>query len=311
MNLIGSVRFGLSVALCLMLFAGCASSQKTGTVVLRDSSAIEIPVREIAQGDIVRQRETMGDLKNLHEYALLSVQAYEEKKVVCKKGNGLNNWEKRDDLKLDMLSPEWNLNIGGFGYAVWEWKGKEKHIRPLVVIAFRGSDAEMGDWFSNLHWVTNFIPLTWDQYDQNKKLIPPLIEHIRGHFLARGENVEIVATGHSLGGGLAQQSAYLSKYIKKVYAYNSSSVTGYYGSEERDENKLGVSIYRIYEHGEILAYLRLLMKMIYPVADENPKIVEVRYNLTGGDAFGQHSMPSFACGLQEIYDDSSTSYPRL
>jgi hypothetical protein len=59
-------------------------------------------------------------------------------------------------------------------------------------------------------------------------------------------------------------------------------------------------IYRIYEHGEILAYLRWLWKSIYPISYKDPKIVEIRYNLTKGSALSQHSMEELATKLGEI-----------
>jgi hypothetical protein len=105
-----------------------------------------------------------------------------------------------------------------------------------------------------------------------------------------------------LGGGLAQQAAYMSEYIRKVYAFNPSSVTGYYSVDkvDRERNEKGMTIYRIYEHGEILAYLRLLMKGLYPITQTDPKIIEIRYNLVKGNTVSQHSMKDFACQLRDI-----------
>jgi hypothetical protein len=65
-----------------------------------------------------------------------------------------------------------------------------------------------------------------------------------------------------------------------------------------------MSIYRVYEHGEILAYLRLLMKGLYPITKENPKIVEIRYDLLKGDLVSEHSIKKFACKLREIAESS-------
>ena len=116
-------------------------------------------------------------------------------------------------------------------------------------------------------------------------------------------DAEIIAVGHSLGGGLAQQAAYMSEHIKKVYAYNASMVTGYYriwDTDQRAKSQKGLNIYRVYEHGEILAYLRWGMKKIYPISNNDPQIVEVRYNLIKGNFIQQHNMKEFACKLQCI-----------
>lgn len=61
-----------------------------------------------------------------------------------------------------------------------------------------------------------------------------------------------------------------------------------------------MKIYRVYEHGEILAYLRLLFKALYPVTSKDPKIVEIRYNLTSGNPIGQHSIKNLALALNQI-----------
>jgi len=87
-----------------------------------------------------------------------------------------------------------------------------------------------------------------------------------------------------------------------VYAFDPSTVTGYYDipRKARRLRCLNLRIYRVYEHGEILAYLRLLMKAVYPVRAKNPKIVEVRYNLLQGQLISQHSMQDFADKLRDI-----------
>ena len=294
----------LPAILCLLLLSGCASlfPQNGNNVVLRDNSTSKPTVQEIAQGEIIK------DLENLHEFALLSAHIYEKSEnpeIRCDENkSALTGWVLKEELRIPNFpqKPKWDKKIKGFEYAVWEKATNQP--KPLVAIVFRGSDFETGDWFSNLRWVTRFIPFTWDQYDQTRDLIPALIERI--HQL-RGTTVEIITTGHSLGGGLAQQAAYMSEHIKKVYAYDASTVTGYYSVEHklREQSKKGLNIYRIYEHGEILAYLRLIMKGLYPIAHENPKIVEVRYNLTRGNFISQHNMKKFACRLKKIHDNKN------
>ncbi len=194
--------------------------------------------------------------------------------------------------------PKWHCKVKGLQYETWI-KNRDT-APPLVLIVFRGTDMEqVGDWVSNLRWVTRFIPLLWDQYDQTRAIVPRIVEQVHNEL---GPDVEIASAGHSLGGGLAQQAGYISKHINTVYAFDSSTVTGFYSvkRKQRKENKKGMRIFRIYEHGEILAYLRMVMKAVYPVSNRDPKIVEIRFNfLDKGNFVSQHSMKRFACNLHQ------------
>ena len=70
---------------------------------------------------------------------------------------------------------------------------------------------------------------------------------------------ELYSTGHSLGGGLAQEFAYALPRndnvprVTKVFAFDPSPVTGFYsvGKDLRDYNKTDLRIDRIYERKEV------------------------------------------------------------
>ncbi len=160
-----------------------------------------------------------------------------------------------------------------------------------VAIVFRGTH-EWKDWWSNARWITRFIPIGWDQYNLTRREIVNVVARAR----QRHPNACISTAGHSLGGGLAQQAAYAHPDIKMVYAFDPSPVTGFRSVPEpmRTQNRQGISIYRVYERGEILAYFRRLVRRLVPLSLENPSITEVRFNLSKGDAIKQHSMVDLA-----------------
>jgi hypothetical protein len=207
-------------------------------------------------------------------------------------------WEKRGSYHP----------VGGLAIRAWYRLSPDGSQKTCtIVLAFRGTQAdEAGDWWSNFRWITRVIPWIDDQYDQVLRHIDTLVDHALGlPALAQHRNgCKIITVGHSLGGGLAQQAAYaVSKpVIKNVYAFAPSVVTGYYSAdgEKRDRNESGMKIHRVYEHGEILAYLRWIFRQVYPVTDKDPLIELVRFNLErGGGVFRQHSMDRMTCTLAE------------
>ena len=133
------------------------------------------------------------------------------------------------------------------------------------------------------------------------------IENGREHY----KNVRIITTGHSLGGGLAQHLAYslpavqssdgtLIPRVSNVYAFDPSPVTGWYSvkSDLRTLNAKGLKIDRIFEHGEILSYARLILSYFNPPSANDPAIREIRYNFVQSlNPFSSHSMRLIACAL--------------
>jgi hypothetical protein len=117
---------------------------------------------------------------------------------------------------------------------------------------------------------------------------------------------ELFSTGHSLGGGLAQEFAYslpksdIVHPVMKVYAFDPSPVTGFFsvGKGLRDYNRENLKIDRIYERGEILSIFRSLTHFVDPPAYKAPAIRQVRYNLFYTmNPFAGHSMAEFAFKL--------------
>jgi hypothetical protein len=247
--------------------------------------------RYVKVGDFARGAESR-DLVYLHEYAILAAEVYGVNEDLTKRAMALG-WTSCESCRTIE-----NQTKSGLRFRTW-LKTRADGSR-LAAVAFRGTRAgEVDDLKSNIRWVTRLIPGWEDEYDVVQKLFPGLLAEIDRVI---GHDGEIVTTGHSLGGGLAQQAGYLDRRVSRVYAFDPSPVTGYYDLDRkaRREACIDKRIYRIYEHGEILAYLRLLLKGFYPVADRDPEIVELRFNLTHGNFITQHSMADLAKALDKI-----------
>jgi hypothetical protein len=181
----------------------------------------------------------------------------------------------------------------------------ERNEPPAVAVTFGGTvfnnDA---DWRANLRW---FPPWKRDEYtDVVQKFAPAFRDELnrlcKNMDTVRLSKLALFSTGHSLGGGLAQQFAYsvpfdCAKRVKQVYAFDPSPVTGFFSVARglRNENKRGLLIDRIYERGEILARLRSLTSLFYRPSTVNAAIRGVRYNLfRAWNAIAAHSIIELA-----------------
>jgi pimeloyl-ACP methyl ester carboxylesterase len=169
-----------------------------------------------------------------------------------------------------------------------------------AVVAFRGTDRTSSeDWTSNLHWLLRLLPI-YDQYEQVQDYAPEFVRAIeRDPCFVKGKT-QIVAVGHSLGGGLAQQAAYMDPRIRQVYAFDPSIVTGSSDAHVRrvwTQNVPGLKIERIYEHGEFLAYLRFLQRNLTPPTACNPQIRTIRFDALRGTVTEQHRLSALTTAL--------------
>lgn len=256
--------------------------------------------------------EARGDL----EFAWLSQSAYE-------KTPAARNSRHADDCPV----PETSLEARG--WRLWDAfpcpkiqvKIDNAHLRVevwqnashnAIAVAFGGTVFNNDkDWRSNLRWFLPNNPKHPDEYTETVQLVAPAfrdeflrrLRSLNGDWLRRAT---IYTTGHSLGGGLAQQFAYslpIDRELPRVthiFAFDPSPVTGFYSVERkvRNINRQGLKIDRIYERGEILALVRSLTSFIFPPSSKDPEIRQVRFNLFPSiNPILGHSMTELACKL--------------
>jgi hypothetical protein len=249
------------------------------------------------------------------DFALLSQAAYQRKPDAkeVKAGDSVDadallqqaGWRRWADFPDPKLLEE----ISNFHLRVEIWSNAS---RNAVAVTFGGTVfTNIKDWKANLRW---FIPHQKDEYTEvvttfGRDFVTDYIQRSERPEFAFLRHADIFSTGHSLGGGLAQEFAYslpanaAVPRVKKVFAFDPSPVTGFYSIREdlRDHNTQTLAIDRIYERGEVLAYLRSFTNLFFPPSASSPTIRQVRYNLFYTlNAIAGHSIAEFACKLHEV-----------
>ena len=235
------------------------------------------------------------------------------------------DWTRWHDFPSSKLLQEMRRN--GLFLLVLE---REPPPREIVII-FEGTNfTELPDWRANLRWFLRFIPGYEDQYTLTAREVAEefytrlismpekysLNPNVDTLYHPNGEPIKIVSAGHSLGGGLAQHFAYTFKQVPstatgprvtEVFAFDPSPVTGWFSASDppRTHNAHGLRINRIFEHGEVLAYIRLFTSRLSSYT-EHPSVWEYRYNFDRkANIIRNHSMRSLACGLYKAANISS------
>lgn len=214
---------------------------------------------------------------------------------------GKDRWEH-----VEALEPEGPCEDElGLYYNVWV---RDSEGWRDVVVAFRGTWGG-SDWtYGNLRWFTR--PFTAeDQYERARRIS----QRVRAYFAAITRTpLRFYATGHSLGGGLAQDVLYdAPTSYRQAIVFDSSSITGF--TDQSIEHRtqacacapdLGseARIYRVYESYEVLTHLRVWHKLVFPT---NRHVQEVRFPFVDSpNLIGQHSMVKLARNLAKLAKDA-------
>jgi hypothetical protein len=194
---------------------------------------------------------SVANASALHwSYAWASVASYQD-----------SDDPKRKPLKTTPECPEPHAFLSNKGWVLWDelpllktpcdpgtasYAIRRAHLRPevwssekkrKVVVAFGGTAAaSLQDWKSNFRWILARIPPRDAFKVLTDTFVPEFVKAYRKRRDGPGgewlKTAQVIATGHSLGAGLAQRFAYLLNadykipMVKEVYAFDPSPVSG-------------------------------------------------------------------------------------
>ncbi len=312
-----------SAILFTMLLAGCASWQQPDSQVWRRLS-----------GETLQPWLSVQQAALLHwPYAWAATAAYQDA-----------DDPHRKPLDTSVHCPEPHAFLAAHGWTRWDklpllqkTKGepapaseqmRRAHLRAevwsnaseqQVIVAFGGTAvSSLEDWKANMRWF--LAPFhAHDQYDVLTDDFVPLFihEYKRRSQVPGGEwlaTARIAATGHSLGGGLAQRFAYSLRRdlgvpgVSQVFAFDPSPVSGKRSVSDFKNQAKGLTIYRIYNRGEILASVRSLLQLSNKnnLREQGQTWIDIRYKdhwtwrtlLPSGSVYA-HGMFDLACSIKQ------------
>lgn len=203
-------------------------------------------------------------------------------------------WEN----ELGCLSRD-GLYLETYAYYAAPAAGQRHGSTTRAVIAIRGTENYRGqflwDWWSNL--AGPLFGLEPIEYRLARQHIDRIIDELR----REKSDVEIYLTGHSLGGGIAQQSAYLNR-VQGTYVFNTSPVTNWVSLELdpvlreqlRVRGDVDPNIVRATETGEFLSYVRRFSTM-FTFTRNNRK--DYLFSFIPANFIGSHSIAVMACNF--------------
>jgi hypothetical protein len=208
------------------------------------------------------------------------------------------------------------FNKAGLSYEVYVHETSGGSLDEAV-IAFRGTENDsLRDIF--LDWGTNFSALFAiepPQYAAAQRWVPKVVAALKAP--ANSSGIKIYATGHSLGGGLAQQAGYLSSDILEVFAFNTSPVTNWsalaYRDAEASRNAPQArviqndypKIHRVYHRREGLAYAREVTSRLN---GRRLKRRDYEFFFQDEKLVASHEMGILACHFAKLVQDREAEH---
>lgn len=218
-------------------------------------------------------------------YAMMASNAYHDEEDDDKNKKKpfpleLANWILVDENGKPTNNPT-KTYISGLAYDIYEKKDSDE-----VVFAIRGTDSLIRDFL-----FANFSVGLSPQYQEINEAVNQYIEH--------HPNKKIVATGHSLGGGLSLSVSvhchygdYVGHTIDAITFDSSPRIFDGAGDHHQKGNRI-----LIYQKDEILSYIRKVWRKLYEVVPPE-NIYKTEFQFIAGS--GNHDMYHLALGLLDL-----------
>lgn len=305
-------------SMAAVIVAGCSSFNQTSSeVYLRESGGTLKPWKSTAEASAIHWPFAWASVSAyLHEADGKDIEVTE----VCPepheflRSRGWELWEKLPRVgrkSIPKTTLEKRMQEVHLRVEVWSSKAAN-----TVIVAFGGT-AAMADIGANARW---FLPFGEpDAYDVlTDSYVPAFISAYEsrastpdGDWL---KHARVISTGHSLGGGLAQRFAYSLiptpdvPGVKEIYGFNPSPVSGKRDVEGFAERAKDLTIYRIYNRGEVLATVRSILQWGNPGNERNQgqTWIDIRYvndwswwTLLPDGWIKAHAMHQLACFMKD------------
>ena len=301
------------MAVMVALIVGCASAPRDFSTFCEKlfDSAIE-PHEANESEDTIYQRHQVS--KDHFAYAVFSNNAYDTDntdfitKIALPTG-WIDFCEKNpnnDPCKVDRSSRGFEART----YLKFPAGGDAMGARPTeIVFAFRGTTS-IADWLFGNFLLNQYVranDYVHLQFAALNKQYAGIVDDVKS-----GEKVRLVATGHSLGGGLAEHVAHCFRDLNvHAVSFNTSPRNHKHHCTNREVQDSGPALFlarnpsseeeqdtrtnrivRIHQHHEILSPVRKQFS--------SPGYKDTTYYFLHGNFFSRHSITAIAMGLDKF-----------